>query len=331
MTLSWGIAATGTIARRVGAIIAGHPQMQVAAVGSRDLGRATALATELGAARAHGSYRALVEDPDVQAVYVATPHPHHAEVVEMALSAGRAVLCEKPLTPSLAETERLVALAREAGVFLMEGMWMRFNPLVQELQTLVADGALGEVRSLHASFGFQAEYDPHHVFWDPASGGGLLDIGIYAVDFARLLLGSAELLQTKGSLAPTGADAEASLLMSWSSGARALLDVSLLTRLPGTGTVIGSHGWAELSPGFHAPTRLIVDIRGADRYERTIEDRTAGFVGELDDVASCLAQGRTESTVMPLEESVATMRVLTQARAQLAGSPIAACNWAPRP
>src|SRR5688500_9899752 len=139
MTFGWGIAGTGTIARAVGSVIRDHPDMHVAGVGSRDVDRATGLADELGGA-AHGSYGQLVLDPQVQAVYVATPHTAHAAVVEQALRAGKAVLCEKPLTATLLDTERLVGLAEQTGTFLMEGVWMRFNPLVRRLQQLVSEG-----------------------------------------------------------------------------------------------------------------------------------------------------------------------------------------------
>jgi len=319
MTLSWGIAGTGRIARDVGGIIARHPRMRVAAVASRDLGRAEGLAAELGGGRGYASYRELVEDPEVQAVYVATPHSEHAAVVEPALRAGRAVLCEKPMTDDLAETERLVALAAETGAFLMEGVWMRFNPLVRQLKDVVADGGLGEIRSLHACFGFPAAYDAAGRLWDPALGGGaLLDLGVYAVDLARLLLGAPSSLLARGSYAPTGADAEAGLLLSWPSGAHATLEVSLLARLPGTATVVGSAGWAEIGPSFHAPMQLVVQRAGEDAQAFTIEDRQAGFTGELEEVEHCLAAGFAESTVMPWAETVGTMRLLHQARARLA-------------
>lgn len=317
MTLGWGIAGTGRIAAAVGGVIVEHPDMCVVAVGSRDSSRAAALAQQLGAASAHGSYADLVDDPAVQAVYVATPHAGHAAVVEMALAAGRAVLCEKPLTASLSETERLARLAEESGVFLMEGMWMRFNPLVQQLAALVRSGELGEVRSLRAAFGFAAPYDPAARLWDPALGGGaLLDLGVYVVDLARLLLGTPDRVEAVGTLAPTGVDAECSLALSWEGGARALLDVSLVAALPGTAMLIGSRGWAELAPSFHAPNQLVVQT-GPERQVHEAADRRAGFVGELEEVARCVAAGRAQSDVMPLTETVATMRILDRALALL--------------
>ena len=315
MTLAWGIAGTGRIARDVGQVLTA--EARVVAVGSRDVDRARGLATELGAAGAHGSYDDLVHDPAVQAVYVATPHTGHAAVVETALRAGKAVLCEKPMTASLAETERLVALAGQTGTFLMEAVWTRFNPLVQQLAGLVHDGTLGEIRSLSASFGFSAAYDPTGRLWDPALGGGaLLDVGIYAVDFSRLLLGDPVRVDACGSRAPTGVDAECTLAVSWPSGARALLDCSITTRLPGTAVVVGSRGWASLGPAFHAPTLLRVQT-GDEVVEHHSPSREAGFVGEVQEVAACVAAGLAQSEVMPLSDSVATARVLEDARAQL--------------
>jgi predicted dehydrogenase len=318
MTLAWGVAGTGRIARSVGALIAAHPEMQVAAVGSRSAVRAADVAAELGAARSFASYDDMIADPQVEAVYVATPHAQHAPIVESALRAGKAVLCEKPMTASLQETERLAGLARESGTFLMEAMWMRFNPLVQQLGEVIAAGRLGTIRSLTASFGFPAPYEPAGRLWNPELGGGaLLDLGVYVVDLARLLLGDPAEIEATGSLAPTGVVAEAGLSMRWEGGARALLVVSLLAALPGTAVVTGTKGYAELGPAFHAPTRLSVQID--EPVEAAIPDRNAGFVGELEEVARCVAAGREQSAVMPLAETIATMRLLDEA-ARLVGA-----------
>ena len=315
--LGWGIAATGSIARTVGTVIAEHPAMHVAAVGSRDRDRAAALAADLGGAGAHGSYAALVDDPAVEAVYVATPHPQHAAVVEAALAAGKAVLCEKPLTAALSETERLLDVAAASGGFLMEAVWMRFNPLVQRLADLAADGALGELRSFSAAFGFRAPYDPDGRLWAPALGGGaLLDLGIYTVDLAQLLLGVPASVEAQGSLAPTGVDQESSLALAYDSGARALLAQSLVTDLPGSALLVGARGWARLGPEFHAATELVVQT-DAGRQELTIEDARAGYAGELEEVARCRAAGLSESPRMPLSASLADMRVLDLARRAL--------------
>ncbi len=316
MTLGWGIAATGRIARLVGSVVVEEPGMRVAAVGSRSLARASGLAADLGG-RPHGSYAELVADPDVDAVYVATPHTAHAEVVELALRAGKPVLCEKPLTADLAETERLVGLSRSTDTFLMEGMWTRFNPLVQQLAVLVRTGALGKVRSVSAAFGFVAEYDASGRLWNPDLGGGaLLDVGIYPVDLARLLLGDPLSISASGNLADTGVDSDLGMLLTFTGGARALLEASIVHAPPAAAVITGTLGSAVLGPAFHAPTSLVVDV-GDERVEHTQPDRSAGYRGELRELALCVAQGRAESTVVPLGETMATMRVLDDVRRQL--------------
>lgn len=311
--LAWGIAATGGIARTVGEVIAAEPGMRVAAVGSRDLGRAAALAADLGAPHAHGSYAELCADPDVEAVYIATPHAQHLEVAELAIAAGKAVLCEKSLTASVAEAERMVRLAREAGVFLMEAMWMRFNPLIQKVSSFVAEGRLGEVRLVQASFGFALPYDPEHRLWNPATGGGaLFDLGIYPFALAQLFLGQPEAMHVTGTLAPSGVDAEAGVLMEFAGGARALLDTSLLSPHANSASVVGTLARVDIPSPFWAPN--VISIGGE---EHVLDPAENGYAGEVREVRDALLEGRTESAVMPLDDSLAMMRLLEDARHRL--------------
>jgi predicted dehydrogenase len=317
--LSWGIAATGGIARTVGQVIAAEPGMRVAAVGSRDPHRARGLADELAAPRAYGSYDELVLDPEVDAVYIATPHSHHLPVAELAIAAGRAVLCEKPLAATAADAERMVKLARDAGVFLMEAMWMRFNPLVTRLHGLVRDGSFGTLRSVSASFGFPMAYDPAHRLWDPALGGGaLLDLGIYPMGLAQLLLGEPDTMTVTGAVSPSGVDAEAGLLMSWEQGARALLDTSLLSPLANSASVAGTTMRADLEAPFFATRRMVLHGLTGEPEEHVVDASDNGYAGELREVRDALAQGRTESTIMPLDDSLAMMRLIDEARGQVA-------------
>lgn len=314
--LAWGIAATGGIARTVGAVIAAEPGMRVAAVGSRDLGRAKALAATLGAGSAHGSYAELCADPAVDAVYVATPHAQHLEVAEAAIAAGKAVLCEKPLAATVADAERMVRLAREAGVFLMEAMWTRFSPLIR---MLAADERFGEIRSVRAAFGFAHPYDPAHRLWAPELGGGaLLDLGIYPMGLAQLFLGQPESMSFTGSLAPSGVDAEAGGLMRYPGGARALVECSLLAGYANDASVVGTGMRADIDAPFWAPRRVVLSRPGMEPEEHVLGDPAEnGYAGELREVRDCLARGRTESEIMPLDESLAMMRLLAEARAQL--------------
>ncbi|WP_219463544.1 Gfo/Idh/MocA family protein [Nonomuraea rhizosphaerae] len=317
--LAWGIAATGGIARTVGAVIAAEPGMRVAAVGSRSVERAAALAAELGAESAHGSYEELCADPAVDAVYVATPHAQHLEVAEAAIAAGKAVLCEKPLAASVADAERMVALARSAGVFLMEAMWMRFNPLIQRV---AADPRFGGIRSVGASFGFALPYDPAHRLWAPELGGGaLLDLGIYPFGLAQLLLGTPAEAHVTGSLAPSGVDAEAGGVLVYPGGRRALVECSLLGPYANDAYVVGTEMRADIQAPFWAPERVLLSGPGMEREELTLDPgaggKQAGYVGEVREVRDALAEGRTESAIMPLDESLAMMGLLADARGQL--------------
>ena len=175
----WGILSTGGIAHGFAQNLALLPECETVAVGSRRQESADEFAQQFGIAKAYGDYRELVEDPDVDMVYVATPHALHREHVELAFEAGKPVLCEKAITLTAADAEHLVAMARGQGLFLMEAMWMRCNPLVRRLQQLAGSGALGEVRQVRADLGFVVDRPPTNRLLDPALGGGvLLDMGI---------------------------------------------------------------------------------------------------------------------------------------------------------
>jgi predicted dehydrogenase len=313
---TWGIAATGGIARTVGAAIAAEPGMRVAAVGSRSLARAQALAATLEAESAYGSYEQLCADPGVDAIYVATPHAQHLQVAELAIAAGKAVLCEKPLAATVDDAEKMVRLAREAGVFLMEAMWMRFNPLVQRI---AGDPRFGELRSVQASFGFAAPYDPAHRLWAPELGGGaLLDLGIYPFGLAQLLLGMPADLRITGSLAPSGVDAEAAGVLLYPGGRHALVATSLLGNYPNTACVAGTRMRADLQAPFWAPQRIVLTGPSMEPEEHVLDPADNGYAGELREVRAATAEGRTESSIMPLDESLAMLGLLADARRQFA-------------
>src|SRR5918994_8019732 len=222
--IRWGIVATGGIAHTLAGEILLLGDAEIVAVSSRTRERAQAFAGEFGIPRAYGSYEELLADGAVEVVYVATPHAQHAEVVDRAIDAGKAILCEKAFTTSLIDTEDLVRRARERGVFCMEAMWTRFNPLIVKASRIVVDGGIGEIRSISADLGFRAQRDVADRVWNPTLGGGaLLDVGIYPVAFAQMLLGSPETVAAHGTLTAEGVDAEAGLLLGWDSGAFALL------------------------------------------------------------------------------------------------------------
>jgi predicted dehydrogenase len=309
------VVATGGIADVVTSDMRLVPGAEVRAVSSRDPVKAAEFAARHEIPKSYGDYRELIADPGVDVVYVATPHSSHHAVAREALLAGKAVLCEKPITVSLADAEDLVALARERGVFLMEAMWTRFNPLVRKMRQLVADGVIGEIRSVHCDFGFAAPDDPSHRLWDVAIGGGsLLDLGVYPVALAQMLLGTPDSIAVHGSLRH-GVDAEAALLLRYDGGAFAQLSSSLTANYPIGATVVGTNGRIDLPPTFFRPTQMIVTTTGPEAH--TAELTGNGYTYQIAEVTERVQAGDTESQEMPLEDTLAVMRILTAALDQL--------------
>ena len=316
--IRWGVVGPGRIAENVLPDFAHVPNARPVAVASRSQERADAFAARHGLARAHGSYAAILDDPDVDVLYVATPHAQHAAFALAALRAGKALLVEKSFTATTAGAAEVVALARETGVFTMEAMWTRFQPAVVALRELVADGAIGEVRSVQADLGVARTYDPaDRLFALELGGGALLDLGVYVVSFAQLLLGTPSTVTATGSRYPTGVDAEAAILLGYDDGRSATLLTSLRQSLPGQARVFGTEGWIDVLPRFHHPDTIVLHRAGADPERITRPQTGTGYAHELIEVTECLRAGRTESAVMPLADTLAVQEVLGQAADQL--------------
>jgi predicted dehydrogenase len=316
--IRWGIAGPGRIAEKVVEDFAVVDGARATAVGSRSLERAQSFADRHGLDRAFGSYAELMSDPDVDVVYIATPHPQHAAVARAAILAGKAVLVEKAFTATSAGAADVIDLARSRQTFVMEAMWTRFQPAVVHMQELIADGAIGEVRSVQADLGVQRAFDPQdRLFALELGGGALLDLGVYVVSFAQMILGAPSSVMVVGSLFPTGVDAEAALLLGYADGRSALLTTSLRNELPGQARVFGTDGWIDVLPRFHHPETIV--LHRSDREPETVVRPRlgAGYAHQLIEVNECLRAGRTESAVMPLDDTLAVQHVLQQAADQL--------------
>jgi predicted dehydrogenase len=319
-TIRWGIAGPGRIAANVARDLVAVEGTELAAVGSRSAERAEAFAAEHGAARAHGSYRALVDDPDIDAIYIATPHPQHADLAVAALEAGKAVLVEKTFTATLAGAWRVVDTARRHGVFAMEAMWTRFQPAVVRAREIYEAGEIGEVRSVQADLGTVRDVDPDDRLFNAELGGGaLLDLAVYPVSFAQMVLGgSPSQVHAVGRRETTGVDAENALVMAWEDGRFATAQTSFHSPSPGQARIFGSTGWIDVLPRFHHPTTIVVHRSPDDPGERLELPATgAGYSHEIVEVNSCLRAGRTESAVMPLDDTLAVQGVLAEAADQL--------------
>ena len=328
--IGWGLLGTGGICDQHVRALSYVLEARLVAVGSRDAAKARAfIDAERGAegpreaVRAHGSYQALVDDPEVDVVYVGTPHPDHAPSMALALAAGKAVLCEKPFTVNRREAERAVALARRHGVFLMEAMWMRTVPAMVELKRLIAAGAIGEVVSVSADFGFAANGlpDDHRALNPALAGGGLLDVGIYPLNFAAWVLGPIAKVQASAELGPTGVDVHTVFNLRHTSGRLSQGMCSLRTTTACNATVMGTLGRIDITPPFYAAQRLELR-RGTQAWEETPVDiidlpwRGSRYVGQIEEVHRCLRAGLAESPTMPLDESIALVGWMDTMRAQ---------------
>ncbi|POX54755.1 oxidoreductase [Streptomyces sp. Ru71] len=317
----WGILATGGIAAAFTADLVDLPDARVVAVASRSEESAEAFAERFGIERAYGDWRSLAEDADVDVVYVATPHAAHRAAAGLCLTSGRNVLCEKPFTLNVREAGELVALAREHGRFLMEAMWMYCNPLVRRLKDLVDDGAIGEVRTVQADFGLAGPFPPAHRLRDPAQGGGaLLDLGVYPVSFAQLLLGEPSDVTARAVLSPEGVDLQTAAVLSWDSGALASLHCSIVGGTAVTASVTGSAGRIDIPNGFFHPDRFVLHRDGKDPEEFAADPADGPRTSlrhEAKEVMRALRAGETESPLVPLDGTLAVMRTLDAIRGRV--------------
>jgi predicted dehydrogenase len=314
----WGILSTGGIAATVTEDLLRMPaDAEVVAVGSRTLEAAQAFAGRFGIPRAYGSWQALADDPDVDVIYVATPHSAHHEATMICLNAGKNVLCEKPFTLDVATSQELVDAARAKSLFLMEAMWMRTNPTILRAAQLIADGAIGDVTYVQADFGIPGPFPPGHRMRAPELGGGaLLDLGVYPVTFSYVFLGQPDSVNAWASLTPEGTDQNTGIVLGHASGAVAALQCGFAGESAQRGTIAGTTGRIEISPPFFKPTTLTL-FRGGTAEEMTEPLRGNGYVYEAEEVTRCLRHGLTESPLVPLDSTMEIMQTLDRAREQI--------------
>ena len=317
MTFRWGILGPGKIAHRFAASLAALDDHRLVAVGSRDAGRAADFARRHGAARAHGSYRALIADEGVDAVYVATPHNYHQDPTIACLEAGKAVLCEKPLAVNGAQVASMIDAARAADCFLMEAMWTRFLPIYAQVRAWLADGAVGEPRQVRASFGFRGSPDPAHRHLNAdLAGGALLDVGVYPVTLALWVFGRPPVeVKALGYLGDTGVDEQTGVLLRFDRGELAILDCAVRTVTAHDAYIFGTRGEIRIERFSRATTAHLE--YGERRHSETRAFAANGFEYQAAEVARCVREGLIESPVMSHRASVEVMAVMDEVRRQL--------------
>lgn len=313
--LRWGILATGGIAHAFTKDLT-TAGLTVSAVGSRGIESAERFAAEHGIPRAHGSYEELAADPDVDIVYVATPHPQHAENAIMLLQHGKHVLVEKPFTLTEAEAAAVREVAVARGLLAMEAMWTRYLPHMVRIRELIAEGALGEIRVVTADHTQQISADPRHRLNALELGGGaLLDLGIYPISFAWDILGAPISIVASGRLGETGADTEVATILTHAGGAISTSISSSRAAGPNTAHIVGTTARIDIDRTWYNATSFRLtspDGTVLESYESDVDGR--GMQYQALAAESFIASGRTDSDLLPIAESVAIMGTLDDVR-----------------
>lgn len=318
MTFRWGIIGTGGIASAFTEDLKLASDHVVVAVGSRSQSTAQQFASKHGIARSYGTYQELVSDPEIDAVYIATPHPWHMESALLALEASKPVLCEKPFAMSASQTKLMMSKASKNKLMLMEAMWMRFLPHMSQIRAILAAGTIGEITTVQADHGQWFKEDPNFRLFAPELGGGaLLDLGIYPVSFAHMVLGTPDTITAKSESALTGVDAQTSMIFQYQTGAQAILTTTLRAATPCRAVITGTLGWIEIDRTFYAPTTYRVSLREGGTIEHPNNYVGHGLREEAIEFARCVRAGLSESPVLPMHESLAIMESMDEIRKQI--------------
>jgi predicted dehydrogenase len=314
----WGILGPGKIANKFATALTLAGNATLDAVASRDEGRAREFAATHKAARAYGNYTALADDPDIDAVYIASPHGYHAEHAILCLRKRKAVLCEKPMALSAREVQDMIDASRSNGAFLMEAMWSRFLPMTESILRLIHDGRIGAVRYVNANFGFAAPANPEGRLYNLRLGGGaLLDVGVYPLFLCLQLLGEPDTIRAAGRLASTGADETTHAILQYHDGRSAVMSCSIACQTSVTAEIAGTEGTILIPGPWYKNDRFTLRRTGGEPELITVEPMVNGFEYEIREVADCLGQGLVESPRMPHAFSLMLSRVMDAIRAQI--------------
>lgn len=313
--IRWGILATGKIAAAMTGEARFVENAVIEAVGSRSLDKAQAFADTHNIQRAHGSYSALAADPAVDLVYIATPHNSHFELIQLCLNAGKHVLCEKPMVLNARQARECAQLATEKKLFLMEALWTRFFPAIQQVHEWIKQGRIGAVRRISADFSFEADFDPKGRLFDPAlAGGALLDLGIYPLALATDILGSPIEVKGQAIMGETGVDVEDKISLRFVGGATALLKCGLRENRPVVATIDGDRGRITLHERFHHPNKITLEPIGGDIETCEFSCAGRGYHYQITAVCEAVRLGKTQHERMPLSDTIRLVETMDQLR-----------------
>lgn len=314
---SWGILGPGGIAHAFAkdlTLLQGHT---IGAVGSRSIENAQSFVNDFGGT-AYGSYEELVNDPSIDAVYVATPHPAHHDNVIMALSAGKPVLCEKPFSISAEQAEAMVAAAAKNQVALMEAMWARFLPHYAKVREIIESGVLGKILSIHADHGQRlADQGIARLVEPSLAGGALLDLGIYPISFAHMILGNPVSITSSAVMTDKGVDGQSSTIFSYRDGAQAILTTTMIEQTPCRAVVAGLNGWLEIDRTFYSPAamRVVMNDGTVTEYPNTYVGH--GLREQAEAFKQLVQSGKLESEILTWQDTIDIMKSMDTVRQQI--------------
>lgn len=325
--MRWGLVGPGEIAQQFAAALLGIQGGTLAAVAARDTARAQAFVQRWcpssSQTRIHASAADLATDPGVDAIYVATTHNAHLEAVQTCLLAGKPVLCEKPLTPTAAQAQTLITLARKRKVFLMEGMWTRFLPAWGQVQRWIGDGAIGRIHTIQSSFCFKSPHPPEHRHFNPAlAGGALLDVGIYNLTMSQWLMAmqgksQAPRVHVTGKRSPSGVDVRVQATLDYGDDMVSQFVCAFDGEAENGMRIHGELGSIDIPTGFWYAQSATLRRAGREPEVANLPFRINGFEYEIEEATRCIAAGRLESSVIPHEHTLLTLRLTDAMRLQL--------------
>lgn len=316
-TINWGIIATGHIASRFARDFLLLRNAKLLAVGSRKLSRARAFALNHNIPEYYGSYQSLVNNKDIDAVYIATPHSLHRDNTVLALKAGKSVLCEKPFAINAKEALDMIKLARKKNLFLMEAMWARFNPALVKLREILAKRLIGDILHLRADFGFYAKYKRNHRLFNPDLGGGaLLDVGVYPVSLSSMVFGTPVNVKSTAVFGKTGIDKQNSIILVHPKNKIAQLSSAIRLDTDREAFIAGTKGSIKLDASWHRSLKITVMTKKRNDKVYEFGEKSNGLHNETLHVMNCIRSGKTESNIMSLNESLSIMKTLDKIRSQ---------------
>jgi predicted dehydrogenase len=316
-SLNFGIIGPGKIAHRFASAFQDASGGKIYAVASRDQIKANEFASTYQAEKIYSSYEELAKDPKVDVVYIATPHPFHYEQTLLCLRHGKPVVCEKPLALNYRQATEMIATARKENVFLMEAMWSRFFPATKKMLELIQSGIIGEIKYVHADFGFASPVHFENRVYNMALGGGAqLDVGVYPLFLALLILGKPDEVKSFSQLAPTGADVTTSALLSYKNGSLANVLSSIVTDSPKDGFIMGTLGKIIMHSPWHKSQKVSVRLNSGEVIEYPFPFPGNGFQFQIEEVVSCLHANKKESDLMPHSLSLLMAQTSDEIRRQ---------------